>query len=183
MLSFDSNPELPSPPSESKRAELRRLLGLCFSLEEIKTLAFDLGIEFEDLEGDTKTSKIRSLILSMERQHKSETLIAAAARERPDIVWTQEHSFATTCPYRGLSPFGEQDAPLFFGRERFVEQLVAAVQKWELVAVIGSSGSGKSSVVFAGLLPQLRQQGEWIIIQFRRRDNPSTNSPASHPTL
>jgi hypothetical protein len=167
MLSINAELGLPSPLDESKRAELRRLLGLCFSLEEIKTLAFDIGIDFDELEGDSKTSKIRSLILSMERQHKLETLIAAAARERPDIVWHQDRSPAAICPYRGLSPFGEQDASLFFGRERFVEQLVAAVHRHELVAVIGSSGSGKSSLVFAGLLPQLHQQGEWIIIQAR----------------
>jgi len=128
MLSFDSNPGLISPSKESKRAELRRLLGHCFSLEEIKTLVFDLGIDFEELEGETKTSKIRSLILIMERQHKLEALIAAAARARPDIVWIENGSPTATCPYRGLSPFGEQDAPLFFGRERFVEQLVTAVR-------------------------------------------------------
>ena len=61
------------------------------------------------------------------------------------------------CPYRGLFAFREQDAPFFFGREAFTEQLVEAAQKKSLIAVIGSSGSGKSSVVFAGLLPHLHQ--------------------------
>jgi len=48
-------------------------------LEKIKTLAFDLGIYFEDLEVDIKMSKIRSVIFSTKRQSKLETLIAASS--------------------------------------------------------------------------------------------------------
>ena len=63
------------------------------------------------------------------------------------------------CPYRGLLYFREEDAPFFFGRETFAERLVEAVNVSHklMVAVIGPSGSGKSSVVSAGLLPRLRQ--------------------------
>jgi WD40 repeat protein len=61
------------------------------------------------------------------------------------------------CPYRGLFAFREQDATFFFGREYFTDQLIEAVNAHSLVAVVGPSGSGKSSVVFAGLLPHLRQ--------------------------
>ena len=60
------------------------------------------------------------------------------------------------CPYRGLHAFREQDAPFFFGREVFTERLVDALATKPMVGVIGPSGSGKSSVVFAGLLPALR---------------------------
>ena len=59
-------------------------------------------------------------------------------------------------PYRGLLPFREQDAGLFFGRQRFVDELVAKVRQrsaTNVVAVLGRSGSGKSSIVFAGLFP------------------------------
>jgi WD40 repeat protein/tRNA A-37 threonylcarbamoyl transferase component Bud32/energy-coupling factor transporter ATP-binding protein EcfA2 len=61
------------------------------------------------------------------------------------------------CPYRGLFAFREEDAPYFYGREAFTDRLVAAVEEKSLVGVVGPSGSGKSSVVFAGLLPHLRQ--------------------------
>lgn len=72
------------------------------------------------------------------------------------------------CPYRGLAAFREQDAPFFFGREAFTENLFQAVTSRLLVAVIvGSSGSGKSSTVFAGLLPRLRQEDGWKIIKLR----------------
>ncbi len=61
------------------------------------------------------------------------------------------------CPYRGLFAFREEDAPFFFGRELFIERMVDAVEQQSLVGVIGPSGSGKSSVIFAGLMPHLRQ--------------------------
>ncbi len=77
-----------------------------------------------------------------------------------------------TCPYRGLFAFREEDAPFFFGREAFAEQLVTAVQRKRLVGVIGASGSGKSSVVFAGLMPKLRSQGNWLIVSCRPSDRP-----------
>ena len=76
------------------------------------------------------------------------------------------------CPYRGLSAFQKQDAPFFFGREVFIKQLMDSVQNKPLIAVIGPSGSGKSSLVFAGLLPRLDSDGKWCITSFRPRDRP-----------
>ncbi|MEC4818046.1 MAG: CHAT domain-containing protein, partial [Scytonema sp. PMC 1069.18] len=75
-------------------------------------------------------------------------------------------------PYQGLAAFGEEDAEFFFGRETFVNGLVEAVQKQPLVGVIGPSGSGKSSVVYAGLIPQLRTEGNWLPCSFRPGSQP-----------
>ncbi len=76
-------------------------------------------------------------------------------------------------PYRGLAAFREADAPFFFGREAFTQRLAQAVQLQTLVSVIvGPSGSGKSSTVFSGLLPQLRAQSNWLIAQCRPRGQP-----------
>jgi hypothetical protein len=75
------------------------------------------------------------------------------------------------CPYRGLSAFREEDAPYFLGRETFTEQLIQAVHEKPFVAVIGASGSGKSSVVFAGLIPQWRSDNH-IILSIRPGDQP-----------
>ncbi|MCC3582630.1 AAA family ATPase [Microcoleus sp. PH2017_30_WIL_O_A] len=71
-----------------------------------------------------------------------------------------------------MSAFTEKDKDLFFGREEFVEQLVEAVKQHPLVPVIGASGSGKSSVVFAGLIPRLRAEGTWLIQFFRPQSQP-----------
>ena len=59
------------------------------------------------------------------------------------------------CPFRGLAPFDAAHAEYFFGRERLTAELVARLVGSSLLAVIGPSGSGKSSAVRAGLLPAL----------------------------
>ncbi len=79
------------------------------------------------------------------------------------------------CPYRGLDAFRKEDALFFYGRENFIEQLEVAVRKKPLVAVIGRSGSGKSSVVFAGLIPKLSQKRGWLIRDFRPEKRPFYN--------
>ena len=71
-----------------------------------------------------------------------------------------------------MSAFREEDTDLFFGREEFVQQLVDAVKQHPLVPVIGASGSGKSSVVLAGLIPRLRAEGTWLIESFRPQSQP-----------
>ena len=75
-------------------------------------------------------------------------------------------------PYQGLSAFGEEDAGFFFGQEKFVSNLVEVTHKQPLVAVVGPSGSGKSSVVYAGLIPKLRKERNWLIESFRPGKEP-----------
>ena len=60
-------------------------------------------------------------------------------------------------PYKGLRAFEETDAADFFGREELIEQLVERLGMIRFLAVVGPSGSGKSSVVRAGLIPALRR--------------------------
>jgi WD40 repeat protein len=60
------------------------------------------------------------------------------------------------CPYRGLEAFREEDAGLFFGREEDVARLVERLRGTRFLAVLGPSGSGKSSLVAAGLIPAVR---------------------------
>ena len=59
------------------------------------------------------------------------------------------------CPFLGLATFDAAHAEYFFGRERLVAELVARLVGSPLLAVVGPSGSGKSSAVRAGLLPAL----------------------------
>jgi WD40 repeat protein/ABC-type branched-subunit amino acid transport system substrate-binding protein/DNA-binding SARP family transcriptional activator len=60
-------------------------------------------------------------------------------------------------PFLGLQYYDEADADRFFGRERLTARLVSRLQSEHFVAVLGASGSGKSSLVRAGLVPALRQ--------------------------
>ncbi|MEI2746778.1 MAG: hypothetical protein V9G22_15830 [Ottowia sp.] len=60
------------------------------------------------------------------------------------------------CPYVGLDAFVERDRERFFGRDAVVDELVERLREKHLVVVAGPSGSGKSSIVLAGLLPRVR---------------------------
>ncbi|WP_322509324.1 trypsin-like peptidase domain-containing protein, partial [Anaerolinea sp.] len=76
-------------------------------------------------------------------------------------------------PYRGLKPFREEDAPYFFGRDDYTKRLLRAVEgRTPLTTVLGASGSGKSSLVFAGLLPRLRIHPEWVILSMTPGEDP-----------
>lgn len=65
-------------------------------------------------------------------------------------------------PYRGLEAFTEAHAELFHGRDEDIARLLDAVRRRPVVAVMGQSGTGKSSLVRAGLLPVLRREGARI---------------------
>ena len=60
------------------------------------------------------------------------------------------------CPYPGLRPFRADEAVVFFGRDEQVDQLLERLGRQRFVAVVGTSGCGKSSLVHAGLIPALR---------------------------
>jgi WD40 repeat protein/energy-coupling factor transporter ATP-binding protein EcfA2 len=79
-------------------------------------------------------------------------------------------------PYKGLAHFGPQDTSLFFGREETIESLSNTIIKNPFTAVIGPSGSGKSSVVLAGVAPYLAKKGNRLFSYFRVSDS-SINDP------
>ncbi|HYH95296.1 protein kinase domain-containing protein [Hyalangium sp.] len=76
-------------------------------------------------------------------------------------------------PYAGLSSFQEADADRFFGRSREIAALVNRIGVQPLVAVVGTSGAGKSSFVRAGLVPVLKRSGEaWEALVIRPGRSP-----------
>ena len=81
-------------------------------------------------------------------------------------------------PYPGLAPFDEQDAPRFFGRDREIEEVLGRLPSHRLLAVIGVSGCGKSSLVRAGVIPVLRMG---IAPNLPARWRICTMTPGSHP--
>jgi energy-coupling factor transporter ATP-binding protein EcfA2 len=94
-------------------------------------------------------------------------------REVSPNLWLTE-----ICPYRSLDVFNEEDAPFFFGREKVVQKLIDSLKREpRFLAVMGPSGSGKSSVVRAGLIPALRQgkvpgSQKWEIVIIRPANDP-----------
>ncbi|MER7519542.1 helix-turn-helix domain-containing protein [Streptomyces sp. NPDC126499] len=75
-----------------------------------------------------------------------ERLYAARAQEENDAA----------CPYRGLSRYEPSDRDVFFGRDRLIDDLVILSREHRIVTVFGPSGSGKSSLLRAGLVPRLQ---------------------------
>ncbi|MBD2483421.1 TIR domain-containing protein [Planktothrix sp. FACHB-1365] len=83
------------------------------------------------------------------------------------------------CPYPGMVPFKSEDSDRFFGRQREVNDLIQQLRLFPFLAVIGASGSGKSSLVFAGLIPQLQTthllgKEKWQIYSMRPGTTPIT---------
>ena len=89
-------------------------------------------------------------------------ILYRAGHEPPDATLAEFDSALAPelddarCPYLGLEAFREEKSNLFYGRQRLLEKLVNHLKQNRLLAVIGSSGSGKSSVVLGGLLPKLK---------------------------
>jgi WD40 repeat protein/serine/threonine protein kinase len=75
-------------------------------------------------------------------------------------------------PFRGLFPFAERHAASFFGRDSEVAAFLERVREATVLPVAGPSGVGKSSFVLAGVLPRLREQGPWTLLQLRPGRDP-----------
>ncbi|MFT4924298.1 MAG: PAS domain S-box-containing protein [Phenylobacterium sp.] len=91
-------------------------------------------------------------------------------------------SRASKNPFLGLRPFSADDSELFFGREGRTQDMIEKLNEKRFLAVVGSSGSGKSSLVGAGLLPKLAQishntndHNHWRIAQMRPGSSPIKN--------
>src|SRR5262249_50278337 len=83
-----------------------------------------------------------------------ETLTRQAA-EAPGDQPTEMLEPVESCPYKGLAAYQPEDARRFFGREALIDELVRRLRLNKVLVVGGPSGSGKSSLVRAGLIPAL----------------------------
>ncbi|MEV4217586.1 hypothetical protein [Nonomuraea sp. NPDC049725] len=151
--------ELPLPPGDDTLVtfaadlrELRRRAGGPTYRELAKRAHYSLAT----LSGAASGQRLPSLAVTLayvtacggdaaeweKRWHATAAELASAEDPEPDL----------RAPYAGLSAFREEDADLFFGRERFADELTTRLEADRLVAVFGASGAGKSSLLRAGLL-------------------------------
>ena len=85
------------------------------------------------------------------------------------------------CPYTGLRSFTEEESLYFKGRDSQVDQLTALLEQNRFLMVTGASGEGKSSLIYAGLIPNARagffkaKYTNWIVADFRPERSPVTN--------
>jgi len=83
-------------------------------------------------------------------------------------------------PFPGLRPFAPEESDLFFGRENESREVLDKLLRNRFITVIGASGTGKSSLIYCGVLPQIRDYEKsdssfWRIIMFRPGNDPFGN--------
>ena len=104
---------------------------------------------------------------------------AVADGTPPESIVTRAPDAEVVCPYPGLQPFTAKDAAMFFGRESEVDEILGRLRAGEReIYVVGPSGSGKSSLIAAGLRPRLEHGvpglGTFLIRSMRPGDHPAT---------
>ncbi|MEI2578304.1 nSTAND1 domain-containing NTPase [Scytonema sp. PRP1] len=137
----------------------------------IFTQAVLRGLSHDRADQDTSEVNANDLFSFISRELKQsgqEPIYMGGGRSIP-LVWYPPKNPVVTgvvreeCPYRGLEAFDKQHAQFFFGRKKVVEDILQKLTQAHFVPIIGASGSGKSSVVRAGLVPQLEKNG-WRIL-------------------
>jgi len=201
-LFLDFDPEIGIPLGTSWRATLFEKLGLCravivlcsqdylssqWCLSEL-AIAIDRGKHVFPLQLDasplpsllmeTQGCEMRTIDFSQESDQswrKLELSLAEHLNWRDKLHWP-----LSQCPFPGLEPFDDHYAPVFYGRDRSIDAVEARMRSLgrldsALLLLLGSSGCGKSSLVRAGVIPQLRADPSqnWIVLEpFRPLRNP-----------
>lgn len=116
------------------------------------------------------------------------TMLSAIIRRRPlgsDFQQRIKETKSGLNPYKGLTHFREEDASFYYGREEAITKLTEIIRRNHFAAVVGDSGSGKSSLVRAGLIPALRKevQESWEILTIVPGDRPLYNLTSAFVTL
>ncbi|RLD73270.1 MAG: hypothetical protein DRJ07_21040, partial [Bacteroidetes bacterium] len=85
------------------------------------------------------------------------------------------------CPYPGLRPFSEEESIFFKGRDLHIRQIIKQLEEKKITIITGASGDGKSSLVYAGVIPNARagffhaEYNNWLICDFRPERAPMSN--------
>ncbi len=128
-------------PERSQLTQLRQQIAEHFNQEELKTLCFDLGLDYDDLGGQGKTANARELVAYCDRHHRIAELVAAVKQAKPDLSW------GSLLPPPNL-PFGRN--PNFTGREDLLDRLHHNLTAGETTAITqaiaGLGGVGKTQL-------------------------------------
>ncbi len=167
--------EPPSPRSDIRSLAVLLIGALSGRLPDESNPVLSLAQQRSDLPADLVAVLAQaSSAVSTDRHERVDDLVRDLRRAiGADVVAPapgDEAPARVRNPYKGLQAFHETDAPDFFGRHALVERVVEAVHAHRMVVVAGPSGSGKSSLVRAGLLPALRVRppdgaAEWEVAE------------------
>jgi formylglycine-generating enzyme required for sulfatase activity/energy-coupling factor transporter ATP-binding protein EcfA2 len=147
--------------------EIARKVSRHFKLSELEgELCLDLNINYEELPGEILSAKTTALIERLDFHDRLHELLESLIRHRPGVSWEDVRAILQSLrpreldteekpPYRFLSTYQISDQDLFFGRKAAIEALFSQIHTYKLVLLNGKSGSGKSSLIDAGLAPLL----------------------------
>ena len=91
----------------------------------------------------------------------------------------------TICPYTGLRSFTEEESLYFKGRDEQIDQVAKLLEQNKFLMLTGASGEGKSSLIYAGLIPNARagffkaKYTNWVVTDFRPERAPVKNMASS----
>lgn len=135
------------------------------------------------LNGNPPEIRVMDFIQTIEANGKNlPQQVICLARGNTAFTLTQFHGETTVTsayppdypPYKGLLTFTKDDSPFFFGRDGMIQQLLDKLSASRFVPLLGASGSGKSSLVLAGLLPKL-PDSDWQVLVMRLTAQPLQN--------
>ncbi|OKH31132.1 hypothetical protein FACHB389_22155 [Nostoc calcicola FACHB-389] len=140
--------------------------GGIFTKAILKGLAEDKA---DEATGEINVNDLMSFISRELKGSGQEPIYMGGGRSIPLVWYPPKNLVIITevleeCPYRGLEAFDKQHAKFFFGRQKVVNHIQQKLDLAKFVPIIGASGSGKSSVVRAGLIPQL-DESEWQVLE------------------
>ncbi len=145
----DPEIKLGAPDFEDRAEQYRRVREFFEKFRDRET-----GANLGGWNGYQKPAEFRKLFKRdlqrlVEKLLKTAVVRHTAPEAPPPKLWEGS-------PFPGLRAFEEKDAEIFFGRDREIDALVDRINRDRFVAVVGASGSGKSSLVWAGLIPALQ---------------------------
>lgn len=85
------------------------------------------------------------------------------------------------CPYPGLRPFAQEESIFFKGRDLHIRQVINQIEERKFIMITGASGDGKSSLVYAGVIPSAMagffhaEYNNWLFVDFKPERNPLNN--------
>jgi DNA-binding SARP family transcriptional activator/WD40 repeat protein len=145
-------------PDALAQSVLRETAGVPSSIVAVGRTLRDADAAHQADRALARADSVRDALSEVHDQVARGVLARRGLRERTGQAVPQragDGPAIAVCPYKGLAPFDSADAGYFCGRERLVAELLAKVGVEGFVGIVGASGSGKSSLAAAGLLPAL----------------------------
>ena len=130
---------------------------------------YDINVLFLEFLKLCEGKAISSFFISPEEETEKARALAErqAINDLSQVIRDLEDTLRPPNPYKGLAHFSAADKIYFYGRTDEIKALCDRVERHPFTAVIGPSGCGKSSLVSAGLVPALKDSGNWVTITFR----------------